>query len=191
MSLNTVLQEKPSKRIKNTNCSFSLAIKLLKAAIQYNSEIEIEWNHNHPVQALHSLSFKDIAESTLERINSMFKNGLLPGAVHKELMRQLRSECKTDLEYHLKLADRSIIPRRMDFNTIYRQFTNDLYGTKSLESMFESLEKRIASLKEKDNNYSVKHQRFDEDINQPFILVIITPLMQRVHRFVSIQSSIK
>jgi hypothetical protein len=26
----------------------------------FNSTIDIEWNHNHPIQSLHSLSFKDI-----------------------------------------------------------------------------------------------------------------------------------
>ena len=56
-----VLSRNPSKRIKNTNCRFSLVIKLLKVpTTTYNALVYIEWNHNHSVTALQTLSFKDI-----------------------------------------------------------------------------------------------------------------------------------
>lgn len=35
---------------------------------EFGSTIDIEWNHNHSVQSLHSLSFKDVPTSvTLSR----------------------------------------------------------------------------------------------------------------------------
>ena len=37
------------------------------------------------------------------QIKEMYANGLLPGAAYRELLRQLRSECKDDLEYHHRL----------------------------------------------------------------------------------------
>ena len=52
--------------------------------------------------------------------------------------------------------------------------------------MFSALEERIKSLKEKDEDYVLTFQKFDETINQPFILVTITPLMKRVHKLVNI-----
>ena len=53
----------------------------------------MEWSHNHSVQSLHSLSFKDISDSVIRRIEGMFARGLLPGTAYHELLRQLRSEC--------------------------------------------------------------------------------------------------
>ena len=105
------------------------------------------------------------------------------------MLRQLRSECDNDLQYHLKLADRSTMPRRIDFNSIYGQFTKDLYGSKSLVDMFLALEERIKILKQeeyKDEEYTIEFQKFDEIEEIPFICVIITPLMKRVHKLVNI-----
>ena len=56
------------------------------------SIIDIEWSHNHSVQSLHSLSFKDIPPLVTNQIKEMYANGLLPGAAFRELLRQLRSE---------------------------------------------------------------------------------------------------
>ena len=53
----------------------------------------MEWSHNHSVQSLHLLSFKDISDSVIRRIEGMFARGLLPCTAHRELLRQLRSEC--------------------------------------------------------------------------------------------------
>ena len=43
-----ILVSKPAKRFKNTNCPFSRVVRLGKDVdAEYNSIIEIEWNHNH------------------------------------------------------------------------------------------------------------------------------------------------
>ena len=47
----------------------------------------------------------------------------------KELMKQLRSECKDVFEYEEKFADRSIIRRRPDINRLYGPFTREMYGS--------------------------------------------------------------
>jgi hypothetical protein len=151
----------------------------------YNSSIDVEWNHNHSVDSLHSLSFKDIPMNVTNTITQMYASGLLPGAAHREFSRQLRSECQDDLEYHKRLSDRSEAPRREDFNRIYSDFKEERFGTGSMSDMFSALEERIKDLKEKDAEYTIEYQKFDETINQPFIMVLITPLMKRVHKLVS------
>ena len=183
-----ILGTKPNKRFKNTNCPFSLAVKIGKNAqsAHFPSIIDIEWNHNHAVEALHSLSFKDIPTYVTDKILDMFDNGLLPGAAYQEFLRQLRSECNTDLDYHKRLSDRSQAPRRKDFNDIYINF-KERFGTASLTDMFCALEERIKCLQEKDDDYTIQFQTFDEEINQPFIMVVITPLMKRVHKLVCYQ----
>ena len=51
MSLNEVFAEKACKRFKNTNCPFSLVIRLSKDSCP--SLITVNWNHNHTV-SIHS-----------------------------------------------------------------------------------------------------------------------------------------
>lgn len=184
MNPKDILCDKPQKRFKNTNCQFSLIVRLSKTEKECGSVLDIEWNHNHPTNSLHALSFKDIPPAVIETIKAMFSTGLLPGAAHKEFMRELRSQCKDDMEYHMKLADRSKVPRRGDFNDIYAAFNKSLYGTDSLKSMFVKIKERISALKEKDSDYNIVLQEFDNEINQPFILTIITPLMKRIHKWV-------
>ena len=118
MDVEIYLQKQPSARIHNTNCPFSLAIKPSQNP-DFNVLVEVEWNHNHSTTSLHSLTFKDLTEETKLKLEELFHVGLLPGAVHKELTRQIRSECSNDLQYEEKLADRAIIPRRPNVNRLY------------------------------------------------------------------------
>ena len=52
--------------------------------------------------------------------------------------------------------------------------------------MFSTLQQRIEVLKEKDEGYTIEFQPFDEETNQPFVMVVITPLMKRVHQMASL-----
>ena len=69
----------------------------------------------------------------------MFNSGLLPGAAYREFLRQLKSECKDDLEFHKRFSDRSQTPRRKDFNDIYTNFKKERFGTTSLSVMYQSI----------------------------------------------------
>lgn len=136
-----VLSAKPFKRLKNTNCPFKLAIKTKHNSYidNYNTLIELSWDHNHPIQSLHALSFKDMSPDVVNQVKDSFKKGLLPGSAYKEFLKQLRSECSSDLEYHKRMADRSLVPRRNDFNYLYGQFTKENFGTGSLSAMYQRL----------------------------------------------------
>ena len=121
---------------------------------------------------------------TKAKIEKLFHAGLLPGAAHKDLIRQLRSECGSVLEFEERLADRSVIPRKPDMNRLYGLFTKEIFGNNSIENMFATLEARIDQLMESGIIYSSKLQKFDEKTSQPLILVVVTPLMKRVHEMV-------
>ena len=79
-NVQNVLKSNPTKRLKNTNCPFSLTIK-----IENNDEnqrpciIDIEWFHNHPINSLQVNSFKDILDGTAEKVKKLFMNGFSPG----------------------------------------------------------------------------------------------------------------
>ena len=137
----TILSAKPFKRLKNTNCPFKLSIKTRRYQFidNNNTLIELNWDHNHPIQSLHALSFKDISPDVVSQVKDLFQKGLLPGAAYKEYLKQLRSECSSDLHYHEKMADRSVAPRRSDFNYLYGHFTKENFGTGSLSTMYKTL----------------------------------------------------
>ena len=184
MSPAAVLSQKPSKRIKNTNCHFSMVIKISKDLDLTDSLTTLEWNHNHSVHSLQNISFKDIPKDIRNQIVDLFKSGLLPGATHRVFMQQLRSEYNTEIEYHQQLADRSLVPRRNDFNNLYKEYNRKTYGIGSLSYMFSALKERLETL-DKDKGYSFAYQEYSEEMNQPFIVVIITPVMRRIHEMVS------
>ena len=49
MNPEAVLKRKPSKRLINTDCSFSLTFKKRRFATdEYNHALIISYNHNHP-----------------------------------------------------------------------------------------------------------------------------------------------
>ena len=75
----SLLTEKPSKRMKNTSCPFSMTIKLDKSASSHTCAITIEWFHNHPLKSLQVNSFKDILTETAQKVKDFFDRGFSPG----------------------------------------------------------------------------------------------------------------
>ena len=91
------------------------------------------------------------------------------------------------MEYHKIKADRSKTPRRQDFNRLYSTFCKENFGSKNGAEMFECLTQRISEYKQENEESSIDFQRYEdfEDVVTPFIMVIITPLMKRVHEMVN------
>ena len=175
---------KPSKRMKNTNCPFSLSIRIRHDHDNietFKGRIDLEWNHNHTVEAAQALSFKDISSESKERITSMFNNGYTPSLAYREFLKGIRRQLADDLELHAYLADRSKVPSRRDFNNLYTEYKKNRYGSKNLTEMFSVLNMRIKELRKQHEDYTFKFQEFNEAEDQPFILAVVTPLMKRVH----------
>ena len=186
MNPKEVIAAKPSKRLKNTDCPYSLTVKLRKVSDEYPCEMDLEWNHNHPVDALQSLSFKDVAKNVTQKIKQMFENGYTPALAYNEFIKGIKQECSDSLEFHLKLADRSKVPSRRDFNNLFTEYKRSKYGSKNLTEMFKVLENRINLAKEQHSDYDIILQTFDEEERDPFILAVVTPLMKRIHEKVNI-----
>ena len=51
--------------------------------------------------------------------------------------------------------------------------------------MYEKLVAKIYQLKENSEDYSFRLHKYDEKLCQPFILVIVSPLMKRAHQMVA------
>ena len=58
--------------------------------------------------------------------------------------------------------------------------------------MFECLTQRISEYKQENEESSIDFQRYEdfEDVVTPFIMVIITPLMKRVHEMVNFRKTL-
>ena len=136
-----VLSKNPSRRFKNTNYPFSLAMKFKRdTSSEFGAVIGLEWTHNHPVKAFQSLSFTDINDDTCQNIIELFEKGYSPSLTYRELVREIKLDCANDMELHLKMSDRSKMPRRSDFNNLYTQHNRKKYGTRDLKAMFKNLE---------------------------------------------------
>ena len=185
MNAAEVLKYNPSKRLKNTDCRFSAVFKLKKDQLEeHTCLMTLEYNHNHSVTALQTLTFKDILSTTKHAIKQLFENGHTPRTAFKIMQEDVKKQTLNDLEAHKLSADRSILPLRRDFNSLYTEFKREKFGSKNLSSMFSVLGEKIKNLRELDN-YLVSFQPFNEEENDPLILVLISPLMQRVHSMVS------
>ena len=182
------LWKKPSKRFQNTYCPFQMIFKVLKPEFSLQNEypciVYIEKSHNHPTQSLEATSFKDLTDSVKERVNGLFEIGMSPSLAYKEFLQNLRAECEDELIFHKQKADRSLCPRRRDFNFLYSQYCRDKFGGKNGTEMFKNMETRINSYLEENKDSKIKYQLFDGPLEQPLIISIMTPLMCRVHEMV-------
>ena len=116
-------------------------------------------------------------------------NSIFLGLAYREYLQELKSSCKgNDLEYHVKKADRSLCPRRPDFNRLYSTYCKEKFGAKNGPEMFQRLHEKAEEYMASNTESCVTMQKYEERENsqesQPFILTILTPLMKRVHYMV-------
>ena len=120
------------------------------------------------------------------------------GLAYTQFLKDLKLTCNSqdkvqnDLDYHIKKANRSISPRRPDFNRLYQSYCKEKYGERNGSKMFEQLNEIVNSYQLENNDSAIKFQAYEEsdDRVSPFILVILTDLMKRVHLLVSLSFKI-
>ena len=102
-----------------------------------------------------------------------------------EYVRELRTEVSSELEFHMKKADRSFYPRRRDFNSLHKRYCEEEFGGINGNKMFDQLEGKINEYKEKHPSYKLSYQLLlDPERSKPLITAIVTPLMSRIHSVV-------
>ena len=113
------------------------------------------------------------------------------GLAYKQFLSQLRSTSPSDDDYQIKKADRSLSPRRPDYNRLYTAYCKEKYGGKNGSEMFDALDEIIGNYVAEHQDSIVQFQRYEEKHKeneavsvQPFIVCILTPLMKRVHEMV-------
>ena len=110
-----------------------------------------------------------------------FQHGYTPSLAYKQLLKDLRCECENEDNIVLKRADRSVCPRRGDFNNMYTDYCKTKYGGKDGDAMFENMVGRLKKYVDANTSAEMTYQIYNRDDDVPLIVVIVTPLMARVH----------
>ena len=159
-----------------------MQIKIDKNTTEYPCHIYIEHSHNHPIHALEAISFTSISPDVVSKVMSYFEQQLPPSLAYYEFIRNLRENSESELDFHLDKANRSKCPRRRDFNALYRKFCIEHFGGKNGNTMFECMEEKLSEFREKHVGTVIDYQLFDPQNNDPLIIAVLTPLMERVHQ---------
>ena len=114
------LKTNPTARVKNTNCPFQMVIKINTDKLGI---IDIDWEHNHSISTLETSNYNDMSPECLEKVNRLYEAGHTPCSARHQFMKDLRITYPDDMTFHKKKANRSVTPRRRDFNYLYSKFT--------------------------------------------------------------------
>ena len=89
-------------------------------------------------------------------------------------------------------ADRALTPRRPDYNRLYQAYSKEKFGARNGVEMFTHLDEVIKDYIKEYVDATIQFQPYEEDVGEdgepvitPFILIIVTERMKRVHKFVS------
>ncbi len=153
---------------------------MIKINTQNNCVIDIDWSHNHSVYV--RLRHQILRNCHLREIKKLYEAGETPCTARQIFIKKLRTDCSNEVDFHVKKADRSVVPRRRDFCYIYQQYCKERFGGKNSE-MLEKLSAKLNDYQETNPNSSVDYQLYGGD-NTLLIIAIVTPLMRRIHKYV-------
>ena len=102
----------------------------------------------------------------------MFEQGETLSTAHQQFLKELKSACKDEIEFHVKKAYRSVTRRQREIRHIYEQYGRQKFGGKNGE-MFEKLAEKTEQYKAKNEAASVNFQMYDGD-DVPLLVAIVT-----------------
>ena len=208
-------------RKKKTNCpsSFTLVIQIpTKTQIEnaksqphlltHHGVLKINFDHNHPVQAAHTLSFRDVSKETKKELSDLFEIGHNASSARHAHEQKLLYEADTDTQ--VILADRAQNPNLQDVCRLYDRWRIGNYGDYNGQGLFEKLQQTVDTYNHNQNKINRGQailQCYDtgevessnisdneEDTpppkkkkkikSTPMILALCTPIMRRAHQYV-------
>lgn len=200
-------------RQKKTNCPSRLKFTVLvppkkKRLASHPAILEVTYNHNHPIESAHALSFRPINPEVKETFFKLFRKG------HSAASAFHWHETKLFLdggEDQLLLADRATNPTKPDISRLYDEWRKTELGADNGKQLFDKLEMEVCSYNETNSgmggqaklqiyhNESSASDDTDSDFegieeppkkpkkkkkrrSQPMVIAICSPLMCRVHQ---------
>ncbi len=146
-------------RNKKTNCpsSFTLVVQiptksqLVKAESQphllsHCGVLKINFSHNHPVKAAHTLSFRDVSTDTKKEMTDLFEMGHSASSARHAHEQKLLYE--TEESKQVTLADRAKNPNPQDVCRLYNKWRLGSYGDDNGKGLFEKLQEAVDNYNE-------------------------------------------
>ena len=81
------------------------------------SHLTLHFNHNHPLQSAHVLSFRPVSEETKEKYYKLFQAGHSAASARHYYETTLMDECE-ESELQSKFANRSVNPTVQDVSRL-------------------------------------------------------------------------
>ena len=99
------------------------------------------FNHNHPVKAAHTLSFRDVSTETKKEMTDLFEMGHnASSARHAHEQRLL---CEAEVNKQVTLADWAQNPNPQDVCRLYSKWRLGSYGDDNGKDLFEKLQQAV------------------------------------------------
>ena len=141
-------------RNKKTNCpsSFTLAVQIPTKKQKRKAEtqpyllshcgvLKMTFDHNHPIRAAHTLSFRDVSKETKKELTDLFEMGHNASSARHAHEQRLLYEAEVDKQ--AVLADRAQNPNPQDVYRLYGKWRLASYGKDNGKSMFEKLQQAV------------------------------------------------
>jgi len=176
----------PSRLIIRVYCKRPKVLRMLPVP-DYMCEVEITYNHNHPIHSAHSLSFRDVSEETKAKFYKYFECGHSAASARHEHELHLQLSADSTLAEKL-IADRATNPNVQDVSRLFKAWRFQQHGSEHGADMFNCLEEVEVYNKAHSDSGRAAIQRFTGSSSsgggQPLILAICSPIMYRAHRYI-------
>ncbi len=174
---NQLHDSKMKPRAKNTKCQSGFVVTIFNknfwksCACGWSAAIEINWNHNHDTGTAMPLSMLPVDESVRNQFRQYFEEFQMGPP---EAQRHHQSFLELSEDYSEKLAANSRLnPTMEQVRYLYKKWRQENFGERSGVGMEEKLQEKISDYAK--SNITVS------SLQEPFTIVIVTPLMKRAH----------
>ena len=140
-------------REKKTQCSSNLTIapqvptkKQSLAAekqpflLSHRAVLQLNFTHNHPLNAAHTLSFRPISETTKQQIFDLFDKGHSSSSAWHTHEQMLILNAESEAQKQTLLADRATNPNVQDICRLFIGWRKHHYGVEDVIQMFTKLQ---------------------------------------------------
>ena len=156
-------------RNKKTNCpsSFTLVVQIPTKTQKKKADtkpyllshcgvLKVTFDHNHPIGAAHTLSFRDVSKETKKELTDMFEMGHNASSARHAHEQRLLYEAEVNKQ--VLLADRAQNPNPQDVYRLYDKWRLGSYGNDNGNGLFEKLQQAVDTYNNQNESESVRGQ---------------------------------
>ena len=118
--------------------------------ISHPTIIKISFNHNHPIDSAHALSFRPVALHAKEAYYQLFKTGHSAATARHTYETRIMLENDEDVMH--VLSDRAVNPNPQDVSRLFAEWRSHNLGPENGIEMFDKLDALI-------HEYNLQHSK--------------------------------